>query len=345
MKILFIVSASPKVGLGHLNRCMAIADYASVKNFEVFFLLSACQEFAEQVRICGYKYQLIDEDISIANQILALKGIFDIVIADVIFGGFRSIPFATETLSLMGEIAQVSIAIDALGIDSINKSFLDINATHLLIPYASSVRITRKTKFKVLSGPQFVILPVKFQEIVSRRASIGSGKSILVTCGGSDQNENTLEILNGLEAVDEILKISVIVGPLFSQTLISKIRSSITLSKHRIDLVDSPKSLLAHMLDVDFAISASGLTKYELAAIGVPAILFSIDEAHHIVNQSFVELGTCIDLGLDLSKSTIKDAATFLIHEHNIRKSMSNAGKSLIDGKGIERFFKEILEM
>ena len=77
----------------------------------------------------------------------------------------------------------------------------------------------------------------------------------------------------------------------------------------------------------------------------MPAILFSIDEEHHIVNQSFVELGTCIDLGLDLSKSTIRDAATSLIHEHKMRKDMSNSGKTLIDGRGIERFFKEILEM
>ena len=257
MKILFIVSASPKVGLGHLNRCIAIADYASAKNIEIFFLLNADQELAKQIRICGYKYQLINDDASIASQILALKGVFDIVIVDVVCRGFRSIPFATEALTLMGEVAKVSIAIDALGVDSINESLLDINATHLLIPYASSVCITRKTKFKVLSGPQFALLPVKFKEIASRGADIGSGKSILVTCGGSDQNENTLEILNGLEAVDEVLKISVIVGPLFSQTLISKIRSSIALSKHRINTVDSPKSLLAHMLDVDFAISAS----------------------------------------------------------------------------------------
>ena len=69
MKILFIVSASPKLGLGHLNRCIAIADYASAKNFEIFFLLSECQEIAEQIRICGYKYQLIDKDISVASQI------------------------------------------------------------------------------------------------------------------------------------------------------------------------------------------------------------------------------------------------------------------------------------
>jgi spore coat polysaccharide biosynthesis predicted glycosyltransferase SpsG len=98
------------------------------------------------------------------------------------------------------------------------------------------------------------------------------------------------------------------------------------------------------MLEVDFAISASGLTKYELAAVGIPAILFSIDDAHHIANQPFSALGSCIDLGAGLSKASIKKFAVFLMLNPDKRQNMSLAGKSSVDGRGIERFFNEILE-
>jgi UDP-2,4-diacetamido-2,4,6-trideoxy-beta-L-altropyranose hydrolase len=345
VKILFVAAASSKIGLGHLKRCIAIADYAVSKNFETFFLISTDKDFANQISLQRHQSQLLDKEKSITAQLLAQKGNFDIAIVDVAFNGFLNSEFAIQALSLVSDIAHISIAIDSLGGGSIRQSLIDVKLTHLLIPYVTNMDFSHNTFFKVLCGAKYVILPVEFHGSTGGRANLGSGKSIMVTCGGSDPSANTLTVLEALEAIDEILAITVIIGPMFGKHLVGKINQLMASTKHKIVAVNSPDSLLPYMLKVDFAISASGLTKYELAAMGVPAILFSIDDEHHIANHEFATLGACVDLGLGFNKTSIKEAVISLMRNPDKRLNMSLAGKSSIDGMGIERFFNEILGM
>ena len=57
-------------------------------------------------------------------------------------------------------------------------------------------------------------------------------------------------------------------------------------------------SLAHEIIWCDVAVSSTGLTKYELAVLGAPAVFLSIDEHHHTVNRAFREVGTGIDLGV-----------------------------------------------
>src|SRR3546814_8638629 len=93
------------------------------------------------------------------------------------------------------------------------------------------------------------------------------------------------------------------------------------------------------MLWCDLAISATGLTKYELAATGTPAILLSHDRAHAENNLAFAELGAAVDLGeiALLSDITIAETVRALLQDAARRARMSSCGRRAVDGRGAFR--------
>ena len=47
----------------------------------------------------------------------------------------------------------------------------------------------------------------------------------MISCGGSDQNQNSIKILKFLEKLKIKLKINVVIGPFFSKNLLLKIKN------------------------------------------------------------------------------------------------------------------------
>ena len=119
-----------------------------------------------------------------------------------------------------------------------------------------------------------------------RITSIAS--NLLITCGGSDPTETTLLAIKAAGKIETHLNLRVIIGPLFSDSLEMRIREEIDKLDHFCEIIQKPKSLREHLLWCDVAISASGLTKYELAATSTPSIHFH--RLHHDnVNRVFVK--------------------------------------------------------
>ena len=101
------------------------------------------------------------------------------------------------------------------------------------------------------------------------------------------------------------------------------------------------------MLWCDLAVSTSGLTKYELAATGTPAILLSHDSAHAQNNRPFAALGTALDLGeaAGLSTATLAEALGVLLNDAARREEMSRRGRAAVDGAGAARIIDAIEEL
>ena len=155
--------------------------------------------------------------------------------------------------------------------------------------------------------------------------------------------------MRAVQYLPQELTIRVVLGPNFGDTLIKKSINLAQQVKRTIDLIQSPDSLslAKEMCSADLALSASGLTKYELAYLGTPALLMSIDEAHDTANKTFNKLGSCYDAGrLDNAViSRLSEEVRDLLYDVDRRKAYSEAGRQSVDGLGIKRVLELVDEL
>ncbi len=96
--------------------------------------------------------------------------------------------------------------------------------------------------------------------------------------------------------------------------------------------------------EADLALIAPGDEALEAAAVGTPALYMPQDKGHDALAETCSGLGIGLkvpDLA-DWSVQAVRDAITPLVLE--TREKMGAAGKELVDGLGVQRFFKILKE-
>ncbi len=97
-----------------------------------------------------------------------------------------------------------------------------------------------------------------------------------------------------------------------------------------------PGSLLDVVGAVDVAVSAAGLTAYELACAGVPAVLVGAAANQRRVLDGFraARAALTVEAGNDAGALA---SAVARLREPELRAALSAAGRELVDGRGAAR--------
>ena len=104
------------------------------------------------------------------------------------------------------------------------------------------------------------------------------------------------------------------------------------------------KTISKLMLKCDLAITNSGLSKYELSALGVPSLLISNSNKHSIYSDEFSSYGSSRHLGCfsDVSNFDIREKCKDLMLDYKLRLQMSKKGKKFLDNNGLDRLWEVI---
>ena len=197
---------------------------------------------------------------------------------------------------------------------------------------------------KLFLGTKYWILDKNFKVFHKKPSAIKNKKinSIVISMGGSDKYNLTTATVKSLLNIDH-LHLSIIIGPFFSHT---KTLMKITSSNPNISLHTSPSKIWKIFSTADIAICTGGNTLFELACMGIPTLCIPSVEHEIKYTEKFNSQNFSLNLKLrEKNSELIKSSILQLICDVKLQKKMSIHGQQIIDGRGLSRVTKEILNL
>jgi UDP-2,4-diacetamido-2,4,6-trideoxy-beta-L-altropyranose hydrolase len=191
----------------------------------------------------------------------------------------------------------------------------------------------------MMLGPRYALLRPEFLEWRDWHRPIRRQvRKVLVTLGGTDADNVTEFAIETMRHLDrEGLEVRIVVGPTSPhvRSLLRAVRDTLGRFRLLTSVTDMPRL----MAWADFAISAGGITSWELAYMGVPSAILIIAR-NQIRNAETVEAaGAGINGGWrhQTDARSLAGRMEPLLRSRSIRARMSRCGRRLIDGKGVDR--------
>ena len=356
-RVLIRADCGAAVGSGHLMRMLAMAGGCRRLGFAVTFALGNVPgTIARKISDAGCEIITVaakrgSEEDAIETRTLATDLDADWLVLD----GYC---FDDNYQSLVKSDNSLLMVVDDFGHGKHSGADLVLNQN----AYADASRYHELADTKVLCGIRYTMLKPEFESQQDAKAkkqkARGTAKKILVTMGGSDSENYTLPVMQALAQIDGCraadLFVDCVTGPNFAheEVLRQFERSSqFNFRIHRnVDRMD------VLMRNADLAITAGGSTCYELAKLGVPAIAIPTAENQVPVVKDLSKRNTLcrfkasqVERNVEPNQhSVLSKFIKTIIDDAPQRQAMSDAGKKLIDGLGVNRvaraMYSELLE-
>lgn len=328
-RIAIRVDGGPSIGLGHFMRCLSLARELEKRFCYITFISRKIPESIKRVHLNFINlpkkkqindFRLIDELEDLKKRISEIS--FDCLIIDHYEASY-------EYLKRLNNEKFLTVFIDDFCDDDIPTDII-INGNI----YAKEACYTNNNSKKLLLGPQYLLLRKEFNNLPTRSIN-KEVKKILITAGGSDNQNLTIRFLNILKnnAKTTNLEYDVVAGSDFLN-----IRDIEKYSKkyNNINLFKNVRKMSKLMLDTDIALSTSGTVLYELAATGTPSISLIVAKNQEKVAKALGNIGCTINLGWHdkVSDESLKKEINVLLERKKVRLNLSRKGQKTIKGKG-----------
>ena len=330
MNIVFRVDSTETLGLGHLMRCLALSEELT-KSGNICYFLSKIdgEDFIQKIKKIRGIYVKPETGTSLQEDLRVLIRFSKQHEANWIVTDHYNI-----NSEYVKEIKRNGFSVLSIDDTAQMYYFSDIVLNQNI--GAEKLIFTAETYTKFLLGPKYVLLR---EELLKRNKKKMNNqvKKILITLGGYDHSDLTIKILQSLNELNIDAEIGVIVGPY--NLYHDHIQKYISESKMDCQIIFSPENMLNFYLDSDIAISAGGSSCYELAYFGIPNIIITIADNQLNIARELHSQMISMYLGseLNVKRKNIEDALRELLDTHMLRKTLSENGKHLIDGKGKKR--------
>lgn len=327
----FRTDASARIGMGHLLRCLALAEALTARGWRTCFVVRKARG-EDPYHVLG----------PITRDVVTLPFNADLAqdvrrTADCARERGAAVTIVDTYQATAGYLGDLRKDGPVMYIDDLARIR---DGFDLLLNYnvGFTSRDYRKVSpdAKVLLGPRYCLMR---REVSTVRAGMSArpraprvASELLVTLGGGAQGRTMRKVLGALAGEGWLRRATITAerwkGP----------------ADRRLRFVGFTKDLPRLMRRHPMALTAGGSTCYQLALLGVPMVILTIADNQRRIAEGMDSLGAGISLGAvkHLSPDTISRALRGLANSPSRRSGMSEIGMRAVDGKGCERVADEM---
>ena len=336
-KILIRCDGSSHLGMGHVTRCIALAQaLVEVGQVPIFVCAPKVGNGIKRINELGFIVHKVVADnlIGDANFTLALAR--DLGVTNIVVDMCNSENIASRNDFIKFFYKLADSAFNIVVIEGMNKECISLKTPlpveAVVIPYFGAENFNYKISASchLFAGEKFFPLRKEFHHFFENNRLISDkATNLLVAIGGGDVSNYNIKILDAIELfADAQLKVKVIGG--------LKNVKNIPFSVENIPYTSEMPSLISW---ADCAVIGSGLTRYETAFLGTPSVVFSINSEHDKMVSNFALTGAAVSGGI-ISKTlpaVMAKTISEVLHSKSARSKMATTGPKIIDGKGAKR--------
>ncbi len=309
MKLCFICKASVSEGIGHLIRSITLANYLNKhhQNINIEFHLITNLNLSHKFQDKKYSHFIHHSEEFIST----IKN-GEIIILDML------------TLAL----TNFNIIKDKfIKIISISPIFNHLGNCDLLITRTKYTGEESQLNIEMKAGLQFSIIRDDCERIDSglfnsnlKRNSI----NIALSMGGTDPENDTLTFLNELNKLNHKAVFWVLLGEEYPHTYADLIESINATRHHEIILARTNRNMWHILSNCSLAILKGGLTSYEAAYAGLPAINIFKDKKKAFLVKELEENEICFPSCFSIS-SVVSQIEKYLSKKEILQKKHEKA--------------------
>jgi len=339
--LLIRVDSTYESGMGHFMRTLALAQKWQKVRDNIYFLINDNENLKKRIISENMEYIVNPfKSGSKEDSEFLLDIVKDKCISWVIVDGYV---FNEDYLGFLRKNDINYLIFDDDGKKSHYNSNIVLNQNlHGKCEWYSS---KKEDYTKLLIGTDFTLLRNEFLEFQNYTKIIKSkANNILVTLGGSDVNNYSLDILKILNSLNfSDFEVIVLIG---ANNIHEEILNNfIGNLKFNVKILKNISNMPEVMQWADLAFSSGGTTVWELAFMGVPTIVGATSYVEEVLltglgdNNLFKTIGKLEDL----DKKELINIFDYLINNKDTRKKMSIDGQKFIDGYGSKRVIDEMV--
>ena len=336
-RLLFRLRGGINDGWGHLIRCAKIANHITASGWQ------------PKIRFAA------EGDAGLWRKLKELSFGFNML------PDWDSPESSEEELSLVASFKPDIVVIDRLDVP---RSLIDIyrragvrvaafddmttidTPVDLAISPQTLTSISPDVALRRLVGPQFFVIDQSITNAAKSPDDCPSKASRLLICSGGCMHQETCGLLLEVVRCLEPSKWGITMMLGFDHSIDADVIDA--LRGLSVTLLDRVEDMSLLFRDADLAFSSSGFLKWELAASGTPAILFSIVDHQDTLGSEFADRTGSAEfigrLGV-VEPEAFAQALSDLANSRQKRVSMIENGRELIDGHGLDRLVLAVHEL
>ncbi len=329
MNLIVRADATSAIGVGHVMRCIALAQRWQG---QVHFV-SRCdaETLSQLIRSQGFEFHYVADSVAGWEAVASIAGRSSG--HAIVFDGYD---FGAADYRRASSLGLIVVAID-------DNAHLPEYPVDILVnqnPFAASLSYTTARETTRLLGSRFALMRREFADATIPRSAVRDIPTVLVTMGGSDPANVTPLIIDAAKQIGEI-----------NVVVVAGMANPATAQLRRMIAGNPPLTLEPAVLDMshlmresDIVITAAGSTCWECCCLGLPMLTVVVAENQRRNAAALAEAQASVNLGWydHLTVDSVAQELEVLLADRGKRERIARNAQILVDGKGASRVAETI---